>query len=128
MHKGFIKTAAWLGALAVALGAFGAHKLKELVSEQAVATFETGVKYQFFHVLALLFAGILFSSYPNKYILNAGRFFIAGILLFSGSLYVLTVKTGLVLSGLSWVGPITPLGGLCFIIGWVLLALGVKKA
>lgn len=128
MHKGFIKTAACLGALAVALGAFGAHKLKELVSEQAVATFETGVKYQFFHVLALLLTGMLYASYPNKFILNAGRFFIAGMLLFSGSLYVLTVKTGLVLSGLSWVGPITPIGGLCFILGWVLLAFGVKKA
>ena len=83
MHKGFIKTATLLGALSVALGAFGAHALKQQVSDYAVNIFETGVRYQFYHVFALLAIGILYKELPNRFIKSAGILFIAGIILFS---------------------------------------------
>lgn len=127
MHKGFIKTAAIFGLLSVALGAFAAHALKELLSDYAVNIFETGVRYQFYHVFALLAAGILYKEFPNKFIKWSGIFFIAGIILFSGSLYFLTYVKGAVLPGYKWIGPITPLGGLLFILGWIFLFLGVLK-
>ncbi len=127
MHKTYLKTAAFLGALTVILGAFAAHKLKSLVSDVAVNTFETGVRYQFYHVFALLAVGMLYASYPNKLLKAAGWLFIVGIIFFSGSLYLLTYKEAAVLPGLKWVGPITPIGGVFFIAGWVCLALGIKK-
>lgn len=127
MHKTYIKTAAFLGALTVAMGAFGAHKLKSLVAENVVATYETAIRYQFYHLIALLLAGILYQQFPNKLIKTSGILFMLGMLLFSGSLYLLTYKEALVLPGLKWVGPITPLGGVCFISGWICLALGIKK-
>jgi uncharacterized membrane protein YgdD (TMEM256/DUF423 family) len=127
MHKTYLKTAAFLGALSVLLGAFAAHKLKTLVSDVAVNTFETGVRYQFYHVFALLAVGVLYANYPNKLLKAAGWLFIAGIVFFSGSLYLLTYKEAAVLPGLKWVGPITPIGGAFFIAGWVCLALGIKK-
>ncbi len=89
MHKGYIKTAAILGALSVALGAFAAHTLKGSVSDYALEIFETSVRYQFYHVFALLAVGILYKEFPNKTMVWAGRLFIAGIILFSGSLYIL---------------------------------------
>ena len=115
MHKGFIKTAAALGLLSVALGAFAAHALKESISDYAVNIFETGVRYQFYHVFALLAAGILYKEFPNRFIKWAGIFFIAGIILFSGSLYILTYIKGSVMPGYKWIGAITPVGGLFFI-------------
>jgi uncharacterized membrane protein YgdD (TMEM256/DUF423 family) len=127
MHKGFLRTASFLAALAVILGAFGAHKLKELVSETAVVTFDTGVKYQMYHALALALTAFVYSQFPNKLVKIAGWFFIIGIVLFSCSLYILTVKAALVLPGLSWAGPITPIGGLFFVAGWICLGLGIKQ-
>lgn len=127
MHKSFLKIATLLGALAVILGAFGAHSLKQVVSENAVNTFETGVRYQFYHVIALLAAGLLYKDFANKWIRNAGRFFIIGIILFSGSLYVLTFFVALVKPAASWIGIITPFGGLAFILGWIFLFVGIKK-
>ncbi len=126
MHKGFLKTAAILGALAVGLGAFGAHALKGLVSELAVNTFETGVRYHFYHVFALALTGVLYRSFANKWISWAGRFFIIGTILFSGSLYVLTVVLAIVQPGLRWIGAITPIGGLAFILGWLCLFIGIR--
>lgn len=127
MHKGFIKTAAILGALSVALGAFAAHGLKEKISDYAISIFETGVRYQFYHVFALLAAGIIYKEFKNKFIKWAGIFFIAGIVLFSGSLYLLTFIKGAVMPGYNWVGAITPIGGLSFIIGWFFLFTGTSK-
>jgi uncharacterized membrane protein YgdD (TMEM256/DUF423 family) len=127
MHKCFLKTAAWLGAITVALGAFGAHGLKEKVSADVFQIFETAVRYQFYHLFALLAAGILFQSFPNKKISTAGKLFIAGIILFCGSLYVLTYLEAIGNSSLLWIGAITPIGGLCFIAGWICLALGISK-
>ena len=127
MHKGFIKTAAILGFLSVILGAFAAHALKELLSDYAVNIFETGVRYQFYHVFALLAAGILYKEFPNKFIKWSGIFFITGIILFSGSLYFLTYVKGTIMPGYKWIGPITPIGGLFFILGWLFLFTGCFK-
>lgn len=108
--------------LSVILGAFAAHGLKARLSEQMLGVFQTGVQYQFYHALALLLVGIMMKVMPAS-LLNyvAGAFFL-GILLFSGSLYALA------LTGQKWFGPITPLGGVCFIVGWLLLAFAVFKA
>lgn len=121
MHRGFLLSAAFLGALAVALGAFGAHGLKQIVPPETVATFDTGVRYQFYHVFALLIAAILYEKFPVKTLRMAGRFFMVGILFFSGSLYALTVLKATGNVGLGGVGLITPIGGLFFIAGWLLL-------
>lgn len=131
MHKAFFKIAAFLGALAVILGAFGAHGLKKVAPEQAVAIFETGVRYQFYHVFALFITALAWKEYPNKWLQYAGTVFVLGIILFSGSLFVLT---GLAVSAESsgampfaarFIGPVTPVGGVFFIAGWLLLAKGV---
>ncbi|MGN6248292.1 MAG: DUF423 domain-containing protein [Ginsengibacter sp.] len=127
MHKGYIKTASILGALSVALGAFAAHTLKGAVSNFALEIFETSVRYQFYHVFALLAVGILYKEYPNKTIVWSGRLFIAGIILFCGSLYILAAIKAAVQPGYDWIGAITPLGGLCFILGWIFLFAGCKS-
>jgi uncharacterized membrane protein YgdD (TMEM256/DUF423 family) len=128
MHKGFIITAAILGAIAVILGAFGAHGLKQILPAEYIATFETGVRYQFYHVFALMAAGMLLEKYHSKWINYAGYAFIVGIILFSGSLYLLTLLKATNTVGLKGLGIITPFGGLFFIAGWIFLALGVGKA
>jgi Uncharacterized small membrane protein len=127
MHKGFIKTAAILGSLSVALGAFAAHTLKERLSADAVNIFETAVRYQFYHVFALLASGILYKEFPNKFIKWSGILFITGIIFFCGSLYILTYIKGAALTNYNWIGAITPIGGLAFILGWIFLFLGLLK-
>ena len=127
MHKGFLQTAAILGALAVALGAFGAHGLKKIVPPETITTFETGVRYQFYHVFALLAVAILFGSFPGRNLHYAGICFIVGIILFSGSLYALTALSATKTVGLRGIGAITPIGGVFFIIGWIFLFLGIAK-
>jgi len=127
MQKKFLKTAAVLGALSVILGAFGAHALKQLISDKNLQTYETGVRYQFYHVIALFITGILYKDFTNNYLQWAGRLFCLGILLFSGSLYLLSFIELTDMTGLKWVGAITPLGGVCFITAWLLLALGISK-
>ena len=127
MHKGFLKTATLIGALSVALGAFAAHSLKQHVSDYAVSIFETGVRYQFYHVFALLASGILYKEFTNKFIKWSGKLFIAGIILFCTSLYALTFIKAAVLPGYDWIGAITPLGGLCFIAGWICLFIGIFR-
>ncbi len=128
MHKSFIRAAALLGALAVALGAFGAHALRGKIADAAVSTFQTGVQYHFYHVLAILAAGILYKDFSNKLIVWAADLFILGIFLFSGSLYVLTGLIAAAKPGFEWVGIITPIGGLAFIAGWFCLFIGVSKS
>ncbi|THU39923.1 DUF423 domain-containing protein [Niastella caeni] len=127
MHKGFLRTAAILGVLAVTLGAFGAHGLRKIVPAEAVATFETGVRYHFYHTLALLAIAILFEKFPQRSIRYAGISFITGIVLFSGSLYVLTLLQATDTVGLKGIGAITPIGGLFFIVGWLCLFAGIGK-
>ena len=127
MNKSYLKTAAFLGALSVMLGAFAAHGLKSIADEQTITIFNKGVQYQFYHVFALALAGILFKTYPNKLINVCGILFLLGISLFSGSLYVYTFKTIYAVACLNWIVFLTPLGGLFFIAGWVCLALGIKE-
>lgn len=127
MHKKFIQIAAVLGAVTVILGAFGAHALKQILPATALATFETAVRYQFYHVFAILLTGILYKEYMNKFVQNAGHLFIIGIVLFSGSLYLLTYLEATETIGYRGVGAITPIGGLCFISGWISLAIGIKS-
>lgn len=127
LSKYYISIAAFLGALTVALGAFGAHALKAVLSPAALTTYETAVRYQMYHVVALLITGILMnkaaSPKQQKLLTRAGLFFIDGIVLFSGSLYFIVAKPFLGIEGLPWVGVITPMGGLLWMVAWVLLAL-----
>ena len=127
MNKPFLIIAALLGAFTVALGAFGAHAIKERVNEYTLGIFETAVKYQFYHVFALLAVGILFQQYSSGWMLWSGRLFIAGIILFCGSLYALTYFLANNNESMKWLGAITPFGGLCFIAGWVCMAIAVIK-
>jgi uncharacterized membrane protein YgdD (TMEM256/DUF423 family) len=127
MHKNFLSIAAVLGALSVALGAFAAHRLKEIVSPDAVAIFETGVRYQFYHVFALLVVGLLSERIDNKWMIWAGNCFIMGIVFFCGSLYALTALKVADSSHLTLIGIATPVGGVFFIAGWLFLWLGVKR-
>lgn len=102
----------------VALGAFGAHGLKNHVGPEMVAVFETGVRYQLIHALALFAVGVATDHWPSKWIATSGSLFVVGMILFSGSLYALA------LGGPRWLGPVTPLGGICFMVGWLALAIG----
>ena len=121
MHKGFFILASLLGALSVILGAFGAHALKKMVPPETVASFETGVRYQFYHTFALMIVAILFNHIPGKWLTTAGWMFVVGILLFSGSLYLLTALKATNSVGLRGIGIITPVGGLFFVTGWICL-------
>jgi len=113
----FLFVGSLFGGLGVILGAFGAHTLKARLALELLATFETGVRYQIYHALALLAVALLYANRPAKGLLTAsGWLFVVGTLLFSGSLYALT------LSGVRWFGAITPVGGMAFIIGWFCLA------
>ena len=126
MNKKFLVIAALLAALSVALGAFAAHQLKTMVSADILQIFETAVKYQMYHALALLGTGILLQQFPVKQLRWAASLFIAGIILFSGSLYLLCYIKHQQIAA-TWVGAITPFGGVCFIAGWILLAVGAGR-
>lgn len=128
MHKGFARTAAIMGMLAVALGAFGAHGLKQIVPAETITTFETGVRYQFYHTFALLAVALLFEKFPVGAMRWAGICFITGIVLFSGSLYALTAIAATETVGLRGIGAITPFGGLFFIAGWICMLVAFTKA
>ena len=128
MHKGYIKTAAFLGALSVMLGAFAAHGLKQVANDQTLSIFETGTRYQFYHVFALALAALLYKTYPNKLISASGVLFILGIVLFSGSLYVYTYKIIYNIASLNWIVFLTPIGGVLFIAGWLCLSLGIRDS
>jgi uncharacterized membrane protein YgdD (TMEM256/DUF423 family) len=112
----FFALGAASGALAVVAGAFGAHALKARLSPELLAVFETGARYQMFHALALLGAAWANTRWPGRTVRAAGWLFVAGTLLFSGSLMLLA------LTGIRMLGAITPFGGVAFIAGWVLLA------
>ena len=122
MTKFFISVAAVMAGLSVAGGAFASHALKERLSDRALEIFETGSKYQMYHALALLMVGLFLSRDDEitPTLLNAsGWAFIFGIILFSGSLYALS------LSDIKWLGAITPLGGVAFLVGWGCMAIAV---
>lgn len=127
-NKNWLVTASLLAGLAVAAGAFGAHGLKKLVEPQFVDTFKTGAQYQFYHALAIGFATIISQFIDNQWIKRVNWSFLLGIILFSGSLYILTLGKVLATEGVNWVGVITPLGGLFFLVGWLSLAWGIHKS
>ena len=127
MHRWFLVTASLIGALSVALGAFAAHGLKQVVPAESVAIFETGVRYQFYHAFALLAVAILYEKYPGGLLQWAGNCFQIGIILFSGSLYLLTALKASETVGISKIGLITPFGGLFFIAGWILMVIAFIK-
>ena len=118
----FLVIGALSGAFAVMAGAFGAHAIAESVTPERLAAFKTGSQYQLIHSLALVLSGIILERLPFKVLQWSGWLFLAGIVLFPGSLYAL------VLMDTPAFGAITPLGGLAFICGWLLLAWGVWKA
>jgi uncharacterized membrane protein YgdD (TMEM256/DUF423 family) len=121
-HSTTLQTGAMLGALAVALGAFGAHGLEPTLNALGTkATFELATRYHFYHVFALLATGLLMRSTPHKQFKWAAILFTTGTLFFSGSLYLLA------LTKVSWIWPVTPAGGMCFIAGWIMLGLGIAK-
>ena len=126
MNKNFLSIAALLGALSVALGAFAAHKLRDMAGPDTVAIFETGVRYQFYHVFALLMVALLSERITNKWMIWAGNCFIMGIILFCGSLYALTALRIAESTHLTLAGIATPIGGVFFIVGWVFLWIGVR--
>ncbi|MEO0988550.1 MAG: DUF423 domain-containing protein [Cyanobacteria bacterium J06639_14] len=117
--KFFLAIAAILGGLSVAGGAFATHSLKNMLTEKALATFETGIRYQMYHALALLLIALLLltTEVSPVFLISAGWAYIAGIVLFSGSLYILS------LAGVKWMGALAPLGGLGFLVGWSCLAI-----
>lgn len=116
MKPAWFAIAAIVAALGVALGAFGAHALSARVSPELVSVFETGARYQMYHAFALLAVAYAAERWPGALCNVAGFLFLAGIIIFSGSLYLLT------LTGERWLGAITPIGGICFIAGWIVLA------
>ena len=121
MQRGFLMLAAFFGFTGVALGAFAAHGLKSRLTPEYLTIFHTGVTYQLVHTLALLGIALLATQIPGRLITWAGASFAIGILLFSGSLYLLT------LTGISKLGIITPFGGLAFLIGWLCLGLAAWR-
>lgn len=122
MTRLFLGFAAISGFLAVGLGAFGAHGLKPRLSPSLMSAFETAVQYQFYHTLALFGLALLLQRLGEKtLLLTAGYLFMAGIILFSGSLYLLA------LGGPRWLGPVTPVGGLTFLLAWSILFIAILR-
>jgi uncharacterized membrane protein YgdD (TMEM256/DUF423 family) len=123
MDRTFFMIGSILSGIAVATGAFGAHGLKNLVSAQALETWDKAVRYQMYHGLALLVLAWALTHWPEqaKLLGIGGWLFLAGTILFSGSLYVL------VLSGVKWLGAITPLGGVAFVAGWLYLVIAAWR-
>jgi uncharacterized membrane protein YgdD (TMEM256/DUF423 family) len=122
MFKIFIAIGGLNALIAVALGAFGAHGLEGKLSPRMLEVFETGVRYHFYHALGLIILGLVAAHLPESRLLkSSGWLMLAGIVLFSGSLYVLSM------TGIKWLGAITPFGGMAFIVAWLLLVIAVLK-
>jgi uncharacterized membrane protein YgdD (TMEM256/DUF423 family) len=120
-NQTILLTGAIFMALAVLLGAFGAHALKNTLAPEMLAVYKTGVEYQFYHALGLLLIGSIGFHLDSKWLKRSGLLLTLGILLFSGSLYILA------LTGIKVIGAITPIGGVSFIAGWICLAIAVWK-
>lgn len=123
MSKLFLISGSIIAALGVAVGAFGAHALKAILeANNRLETFETGVKYQFYHALALIILGLIMQKFDHRLFVWSGYSYLAGIIIFSGSLYILSI------SGVGKWGAVTPIGGLAFILGWLFMIIGLMKA
>jgi len=119
MARYWFITGCFMAGFGVAAGAFGAHALKQKLSMELLQVFETGVRYQMYHAFGLILVALAMDRWPNSTLQIAGWLFLAGIVLFSGSLYALC------LSGIRALGAVTPIGGLCFLGGWAFLALSI---
>jgi|TARA_B100001079_G_scaffold8104_1_gene6772 uncharacterized membrane protein YgdD (TMEM256/DUF423 family) len=117
----WIVTGAVFGFLAVALGAFGAHGLKSKVTADTLSSFETAARYQIYHALALILVGVLANTVSSPLLEWSGRLFATGVVLFSGSIYLM------VFTGVTSLGVVTPFGGLCFLAGWAALAVAAYR-
>ncbi len=126
MNKRIILIASFFGAVAVLLGAFGAHSLKAVLQSHSLEIWQKGVEYQFYHTFALLYLST-FARYRNKLINIAYFCFTFGIILFSGSLYLLSTRDIIQLGFVNFIGPITPIGGLLFVMGWIMLFFAALK-
>jgi uncharacterized membrane protein YgdD (TMEM256/DUF423 family) len=122
MERTFFLIGALSGAISVAAGAFGAHALRERLEPRLLEVFETAARYQMYHALALLLVGYAATRWPGALTTSAGWLFLAGTVLFSGSLYAMTF------TGIRALGAITPLGGVCFIAGWVCLTVAAARS
>jgi uncharacterized membrane protein YgdD (TMEM256/DUF423 family) len=122
MHKKYLLFGAVSAFIGVAAGAFGAHGLESRIPADLLAVYETGVRYELTHAMALLFVGLATERWPDAHWARAGWMFVAGTVVFSGSLYLLA------LTGVRWLGAVTPLGGLCFLLGWVFAALAAVRS
>jgi uncharacterized membrane protein YgdD (TMEM256/DUF423 family) len=122
MDRLFFSLGALSAMIAVAAGAFGAHALRERLSPEYLAVFETAARYQMYHALALLAVAWAVNRWPGPLLTWSGWLFMVGMVLFSGSLYALA------LTGARWLGAVTPLGGLAFLAGWVCLALSARNS
>lgn len=121
-QKYLIISGALMGFLSVAAGAFGAHALKHRLTPESLAIFEVAARYQMYHALALVLCSCLIPSLPGFFLPIAGLLFFFGTILFSGSLYILAI------TGIRWLGMITPIGGIILLVGWLFLMLGVASS
>ncbi len=127
MKKSMLIKGSILGGLAVIFGAFGAHALKEVLTPEQLISFETGVRYQMYHALVLVLLFIISLKINHVYFNRAAQFIFWGVMLFSGSIYLLTLKNMLGIETLKYVALITPIGGALIIVGWMLILLGALK-
>lgn len=125
-----IQVGAFLAAIAVTFGALGSHLLKDTLTEVDLTVFEIGVRYQFYHALAILITAAIYAQHHRKGLKWTYRFFLAGIFFFSGSLFALALSDVITGTRMTWLGAVTPIGGVFFIVGWIsffLTFFGKKK-
>ncbi|MDT8411235.1 MAG: DUF423 domain-containing protein [Vicingaceae bacterium] len=127
MKKSMLIKGSILGGLAVILGAFGVHALKEVLTPEQLISFETGVRYQMYHALVLILLFIITLKVNHIFFNRAAQFIFWGVLLFSGSIYLLTLKNMLGIEALKYIAPLTPIGGGLIIVGWVFILMGGLK-
>jgi uncharacterized membrane protein YgdD (TMEM256/DUF423 family) len=127
MQKLFFSLGIIAAGTAVILGAFGAHALKERIAADQLPVFETGVRYQMYHAFALIIVGFMFDKFNHSMLNYSGYAFAFGIIFFCGSLYLLSMRGLLGIESWKFLGPITPLGGLCFIAGWGFMLISIFK-
>jgi uncharacterized membrane protein YgdD (TMEM256/DUF423 family) len=127
MRKDLLIKGGILGMIAVLGGAFGAHAFKDILSPEHFASFKTGVHYQMLHAVVLLFLFLLTLKFENKQFKIAANLIFWGVILFSGSIYILTLKNIIGVEALKFAGPITPIGGLLIITGWLFIIVGGTK-
>ena len=127
MNKNILVKAAILGATAIALGALGAHALKSMLTADQLTSFTTGVRFQIYHSIYLIGLFVLMNKFPDKAFKISGILIFWGVILFSGSIYLLTIKNITDVAFLRFAGPITPIGGVLMIAGWIYLLIGALR-